>query len=139
MAVVYTIIFLGVILLAIGFVTWYYGRVFSGELEECESRITALKPMTSQPYNIMVCPEAEYSINGRLVRGHYYTHVLESAANIKVGDTVRIQVNPRHPKVFRIEDIENSMPMKKTKSSAPYFAIVGAGLIAIGIIFAFYK
>ena len=134
MAVGYALILSGVIFAALAFVTWHYGRVFSGELEECEARITALKPMTSRPYNMLVCPEAEYSINGLMIRGHYYTHVFEPAVNVKAGDTVMVQVNPKRPKVFRIESIEESVQMKNAKKNYPALAGVGAVLIIAGII-----
>ncbi len=134
MAVGYALVLVGVIFGALAFVVWYYGRVFSGEPEECEARITALKPMTSRPYNMLVCPEAEYRINGVSVRGHYYTHVIDTAVDIEVGDTIMVQVNPKHPKVFRIESIEESMQMKNTKKNSPALAGVGAVLIIVGII-----
>jgi hypothetical protein len=134
MAVGYALIISGIVFLGLCFVVWYYGRIFSGELEEYEARITAIKPMTSRPYNMLVCPEAEYSIDGELVRGHYYTQVLERAVNAKVGDTVRVQVNPKHPKVFRIEDIESTMSMKNTKKNTPVLAAVGVLLVIAGVI-----
>ena len=134
MAVGYALIVSGIIFFGLAFVVWYYGRVFSGELEEYEARITTMKPMTSRPYNMLICPEAEYSINGKLVRGHYYTQILESVVNSKVGDTVIVQVNPKHPKVFRIEDIESSMPMKNTKKNTPVLAAVGVLLVIAGVI-----
>ena len=115
-------------------VIWYYGRVFSGELEEVEARLTALRPTVSKEYDALICPEAEYSINGKLIRGNYYTMVFKPAVSAKVGDTVMVQVNPKHPKVFRIAEVEASMEMKNSKKNTPLMVVIGGGLIVAGII-----
>lgn len=124
----------GVIVGMIGFVIWYYGGVFSKELTKCEAVVTAKKRMTSRPYDLLVCPEAEYSINGRFVRGHYYTHLPESVLNANIGDTIVVEVNPAHPKVFRISAVEETRPMQNTKKNAWVCMVLGAVFIVSGII-----
>ena len=124
----------GVLFAGMALVIWYYGRVFSAELEEVEARLTALRPTVSKEYDAMICPEAEYSINGKLIRGHYYTMVFKPAVSAKVGDTVMVQVNPKHPKVFRIAEVEASMEMKNSKKNTPLMVVIGGGLIVAGII-----
>lgn len=134
MIVGFSLILSGVIFAGMALVIWYYGRVFSGELEEVEARLTDLRPTVSKEYDALICPEAEYSINGKLVRGHYYTMVLKPVVSAKVGDTVIVQVNPKRPKVFRIAEVEASMEMKNTKKNVPLLAALGGGLIIAGII-----
>ncbi|MBQ8961854.1 MAG: DUF3592 domain-containing protein [Ruminococcus sp.] len=134
MIVGYSLIVGGIIFAGLALVIWYYGRLFSGELEEVEARLTSLRPMVSKEYDALICPEAEYSINGKLVKGHYYTAVLRPVVSAKVGDTVMVQVAPKHPKVFRIAEIEASMEMQNTKKNAPLVGAIGGGLIIAGII-----
>ncbi len=126
------LILTGVISLAMGIVMTYYKSFFKGETEEVEAKIVSMKRSVSGDYPL-ICPHAEYSIGGKLIKGHYYMNILESQADFKVGDTVTIQVNLKHPKMFMIKSLEERLGRFKGNNNFWILTVIGGVTLLAGI------
>lgn len=126
----------GIVTAALGAVNIYYNRFVFREYEETEAVITKLKASSENVFNQMrsVTIYADYAVNETVVTGTYYTILPDKIVNVKPGDIVTIQVSPRNPKVFRIQDIEDTNEMQTTRRRSPLFTYIGAGIVILGII-----
>ena len=129
------LILAGVIFLALGLVNVYYNKFVFGNCEEYEAVVTKLRSIQGKswsPYETIV-PYAEYSVDGRLVEGAYYTPLIKSIVRLSVGETVTVQVNPKNPKAFRIQEIEDTPEMQNVRKRTAVIVAVGAVILAVGI------
>lgn len=126
----------GVVTAALGAVNIYYNSFVFREYEETEAVITKLKASSENVFNQMrsVTIYADYAVNETVVTGTYYTILPDKIVNVKPGDIVTIQVSPNNPKVFRIQDIEDTNEMQTTRRRSPLFTYIGAGIVILGII-----
>ena len=126
----------GIVTAALGAVNIYYNRFVFREYEETEAVITKLKASSENVFNQMrsVTIYADYAVNETVVTGTYYTILPDKIVNVKPGDIVTIQVSPKNPKVFRIQDIEDTNEMQTTRRRSPLFTYIGAGIVILGII-----
>jgi len=126
----------GIVTAALGAVNIYYNRFVFREYEETEAVITKLKASSENVFNQMrsVTIYADYAVNETVVTGTYYTILPDKIVNVKPGDIVTIQVSPKNPKVFRIQDIEDTNEMQTTRRRSPLFTCIGAGIVILGII-----
>jgi len=126
----------GIVTAALGAVNIYYNRFVFREYEETEAVITKLKASSENVFNQMrsVTIYADYAVNETVVTGTYYTILPDKIVNVKPGDIVTIQVSPQNPKVFRIQDIEDTNEMQTTRRRSPLFTYIGAGIVILGII-----
>jgi uncharacterized membrane protein YidH (DUF202 family) len=129
------LILTGIVFAAIGLVNAYYNKIVFRNYEEYDAVITKLKSVKGKnwsPYETVV-PYAEYSVEGRLVTGAYYTMLASNIVRLNVGDDVTVQVNPKNPKVFRIQEIEDTEEMQKVLKRSPIITAIGAAILLAGI------
>lgn len=133
------LILTGIIFLALGIVNVYYNKFVFRTYEEYDAVITKLKSIKGKNWNPneAIVPYAEYTVNGVLVTGAYYTPVISTIVRLRVNDTVTVQVNPDNPKVFRIADIENTVEMENTRKRSPLISAIGAVILIAGFIVMF--
>lgn len=133
------LILTGIIFLALGIVNVYYNKFVFRTYEEYDAVITKLKSIKGKNWNPneTIVPYAEYTVNGVLVTGAYYTPVISTIVRLRVNDTVTVQVNPDNPKVFRIADIENTAEMENTRKRSPLISAIGAVILIAGFIVMF--
>lgn len=130
------LILTGIIFTALGAVNIYYDRLVFRNTEECDAVITKLRRIQGKSWNPNVCIQinAEYSVDGRLVAGSYYTLLISSIVKYEVGESVTVEVNPKNPKAFRIREIEETTEMQYTKKRSPIITGIGLAILAAGII-----
>lgn len=129
------LILTGVIITALGGLNVYYNKIVFRNYEVYDAVITKLKLIKGKSYNPYESIQiyAEYTVDGVLITGHYYTILTKSIVNFNVGETVEIQVNPNSPSVFRIQSIEDSTEMENTRRRSPILAICGIAVLIVGI------
>ena len=129
----------GIVIAALGAVNLYYDRFVFRNFEEYDAVVTKLRHIKGKswsPYESIQI-NAEYSVEGRRVEGAYYTLLLSSIVKYNVGDCIVVQVNPKNPKSFRTQEIEDTTEMQYTHRRSPIIAAVGAFILAAGIIMIF--
>ncbi|MBR6580154.1 MAG: DUF3592 domain-containing protein [Ruminococcus sp.] len=125
------LILVGIITVAMGALNVYYNMIVFRETEEFDAVVTKIKLIKgkrSTPYDAFQV-YAEYSVNGVLIKGYYYTILQKHLVKCNVGDNIVIQANPNHPNVFMIQDIECTQEMENTRKRSPI--LVGFGLVLI--------
>ncbi|NLT08794.1 MAG: hypothetical protein GXY08_04750 [Ruminococcus sp.] len=106
MVITLTLISVGVILIIMGILRQHYSNLFtSADVCRYEALVTDIKDSV-QTNGDLVCPYVEYSTDNGTVKAHHYIPVFRSSLNFVRGDTIRILVDPKHPKIFRIADMD---------------------------------
>lgn len=123
---VYAFFLVGIIFILLPFGMNHYKNIFK-DCERIEGRVTKIRNMVSGKYDLLVCPEIEYELGGKLKKAHHYYGVFK--ADFSVGDTVTVLINPKHPSVFRFED-----DMIPPKSNTIIMYAMGTALIIAGLI-----
>ena len=129
------LILVGIVLTALGGLNVYYNKIVFRSYEIYDAVITKLKLIKGKSYNPYESIQiyAEYTVDGVLITGHYYTILTKSIVKFNVGETVEIQVNPDSPSVFRIQSIEDTTEMENTRKRSPILTICGIVVLIIGI------
>ena len=133
------LILTGIVCMALGIVNVYYNKVVFRKYEEYDAVITKLKSIKGKSWNPneALVPYAEYTVNGVLINGAYYTPITSTIVDFRVNDSVIVQVNPDNPKAFRIADIENTTEMENTRKRSPLITAIGAVIMIVGFIIMF--
>jgi len=90
------------------------------------------EPQISSKYAINAYrPIVEYEYKGKVIRANYSQFLPPEKLKLKIGDTVKITVNPKLPKTFRFENDKIKVcPMK----SCAAIAGIGLACLAVGLI-----
>lgn len=125
-------ILFGAIFLLIGIVFFIYSKILSGNTQEFIGTVVDFLPLrTSSKYTLDVsCPVAEYEHNGKIVRANYCRYLAPEEMTLKMGETVKIFINPRMPKTYRFENDKEIYPVK----TCFILAVMGLAVLIIGII-----
>lgn len=135
-AVGLALMLVGIIFTSMGALNVYYNMVVFRETEKFDAIVTKLKLIKgkfSTPYDSFQI-YAEYSVNGVLIEGYYYTILQKHLVKCKVGDSIIVQVNPKHPKVFMMQDIECTQEMENTRKRSPILVCFGLVLIVAAML-----
>ncbi|HOA00257.1 hypothetical protein [Ruminococcus sp.] len=89
------LILVGVILMAFGIVTRIQRKMLEGDLERFDAVVTKLKPVTRRyNYGDAVTLYAEYTVNGKLTEGYFYTSLPSKMFPYRPGGLHRHQGRP---------------------------------------------
>jgi len=130
------LILTGIICTALGAVNLYYDRFVFRNTEEYDAVITKLRRIQGKSWNpyVSIQLNAEYTVEGRLVEGAYYTLLISSIVKYEIGESVTVEVNPKNPKAFRIREIEETSEMANVKKRSPLITGIGLAILAAGIL-----
>lgn len=129
------LILVGVILMAFGIVTRVQRKMLEGDLERFDAVVTKLKPVTKRyNYGDAVTLYAEYTVGEKLIEGYFYTSLPSKMFPYRPGDSIVIKLDPMHPTVFMIEDMENDPELERQYKSAPLVIGTGAAVLVIGVV-----
>ncbi|MBQ9808394.1 MAG: hypothetical protein IJM55_05955 [Ruminococcus sp.] len=96
---------LSFVLISTGAVRLYFNKIFSSEkICSYQAQVTDIKDSIST--GGLVCPYVQYTNDNAVITAHHYIPVFRNSLDLNVGDNITIQVNSKHPKLFRIEDME---------------------------------
>lgn len=129
------LILVGVVLMAFGIVTRAQRKMLEGDLERFDAVVTKLKPVTKRyNYGDAVTLYAEYTVGEKLIEGYFYTSLPSKMFPYRPGDSIVIKLDPMHPTVFMIEDMENDPELERQYKSAPLVIGTGAAVLVIGVV-----
>jgi hypothetical protein len=125
----------GFVMLTMVIVSAYYRKLFSDEeTTEVEATVKNIRQVSSQPYNRMVNLSVQYCYSDKTYTAHHYTQVPEGSVDFRKGDTITIDVHPKHPKVFRLRSTQMDDLEERMKKNSVLIAVLGGILLLAGII-----
>lgn len=132
-----SLIILGISIAAMGFVTLYYKKRFSAEMETYDAVVTKLKPLSGwMNFEKIVNIYAEYNVMDERIEGTHYIYVPMRNIDFEVGSEIEIKVDPTRPKVFMIEKLAEKRETLILQKNAPLLSAIGVGLTIAGAVLA---
>lgn len=125
------VILFGAVFLLIGIVFFIYSKILSGNTEEHIGTVVDFQKLDiSSKYTVdAICPVAEYEHNGKIIRANYCRYLAPEKLTLKIGETVRIFVNPKMPHTFRLENDKDIYSVK----TCFILAVIGLLALIVGI------
>lgn len=130
----FIVIAVAIALIAIPLVNLYYNFIFSHGVQEFEAVVKKMKPMTKEEYNNFFTPFVEYELEGKKMTAYYFEPLRSDIIDFQVGDKLTILVNPHHPKVFKMDHIEDNGSLGKIRKTYPFALGIGVIALIVGIV-----